>query len=329
MIVENACVCHDRPMRKSPAPLLSFIVSIALTSCAASRTSSYSEDLTLGSSTASGCAVPEGWMEIASLNPKYVVFGELHGTQEAPTFVGNTLCGLAMSRERLLLAVEHSSFDNDKLQAAWLLPTDKFRRVLPSTGWEGRDDGVASHAMFAMVVRAHELSQRGLPIDIVAFNGPRDAAQRAKWAHLPSQGPHEAAQAENIHIAGSAKPYDRVLVLVGNLHAEKQSVDMGSGAFEPMAMHLGKLGRMVSLNMRYADGYSWSCQLRADFVVQGAGPIPDEAIDCAKHPQRGESDLERLPFINVDRGLATTGSSNYDGFFWVGPISASEPFRQE
>lgn len=307
--------------------VLCFIISLLLSSCVSTETGQ-SYGTRVSSSPSLGCEVPEGWAEVGALEPKYVVFGELHGTREGPGFVSETLCRLAEQGERLLLAVEHSASENDKLQAVWLLSTEEFKRALPSTGWVGRKDGVASEAMFELMARAHELKELGFPIDVVAFNGGRDAAQRAKWAHLPSQGPHEAAQAENIYTAGSAEAYDRVLVLVGNYHARKQPIDIGAGEFEPMAMRLAKLDKTVSLNMRYADGFAWNCLLRPEAEVEPGMPIPEEAIDCNNHPTSGYPDLKRSPFIQLDPVPSDRTSSDYDGFFWVGAISGSQPIAE-
>src|SRR3546814_8671163 len=36
------------------------------------------------------CAMPQGWPAIAERRPHYVIFGETHGTREAPAFVGRS-----------------------------------------------------------------------------------------------------------------------------------------------------------------------------------------------------------------------------------------------
>ena len=97
---------------------------------------------------------PGGWSDVTELEPRFVVFGELHGTRQGPEFIGNLACALASRGERILLAVEHSSTNDAALQAAWSLPADRFGQALVETGWAGRQDGVASQAMFAMLVRA-------------------------------------------------------------------------------------------------------------------------------------------------------------------------------
>lgn len=312
-------------MKKNATCIIALLV---LASCASGSASSLVEGA-LSNSLPADCAVPSGWGDVVALDPKYVVFGELHGTRESPAFVGSTLCGLAAKGEHLLLAIEHSSTDNEKLQMAWLLPTDEFRNALPSIGWKGRQDGVASEAMFEMVVQAHGLNQRGFPIDIVAFNGARDLAQSDKWSHLPGQGPHEAAQAENIFAAGSAKPYDHVLILVGNYHAGMQPIKLGANEFEPMALRLSKFAKTISLDMHYAEGTAWNCLLKPNADLKPGQPVPEDAIDCANHPASGYPDLQQPPFIQLYFSSGADSAQGYDGFFWVGPISGSRPILMD
>lgn len=206
------------------------------------------------------CRAPPGWEDVAARKPNYVIFGEYHGTQQAPAFVGGLACALAAQGERILVAVEHHATENAAFQKAWALPAAEFPDALKQAGWAGRSDGVASEAMFALLVRLHRLAQSGLPIDIVAFSGAKDAEQSKRFSDLPGQGPHEAAQAENIRIAATARPYDRVLVLVGNVHARKRPVAHSGVTFDPMAMRLGPASTIVALNMATAGGTTWDCQ---------------------------------------------------------------------
>src|SRR3546814_2434814 len=78
------------------------------------------------------CAMPQGWPAIAERRPHYVIFGETHGTREAPAFVGRIACALASDGERLLVAVEQSATDNAALQAAWRLRSEEHTSELQS-----------------------------------------------------------------------------------------------------------------------------------------------------------------------------------------------------
>ena len=278
---------------------------------------------------AEGCRVPDGWAEAERRKPRYIVFGELHGTQQAPAFVGSLACALATKGDRILLAVEKDATDDAALQAAWTLSGDQFGKALAKIGWVGRQDGVASKAMFAMLVDLHELKEEGLPIGVVAFNGDRDEAQAKRYADLAGQGPHEAAQAENIAHAAEQGNYDRVLVLVGNFHAGKQRVNWDGVQFDPMAARLNGFGNTLTLNMQYAAGTSWACIRKATAAARDETSLTEDAPTCGLHPMRGNADLNRSPFISVTSPTDGDPLPNYNGFFWVGAITGSPPLAAE
>ncbi|WP_156318124.1 hypothetical protein [Porphyrobacter sp. AAP60] len=271
------------------------------------------------------CTAPAGWDEVVARDPDFVVFGELHGTREAPALVQSLICAEAKREQRMLLAVEHSSWQNAAWQEAWALPHDAFRAALPDLGWRGRDDGVASKAMLALVTGAHALKDQGAAIDIVAFNGARDDAQRARFNDLPAQGPHEAAQAENIAEAAALKDYDRVIVLVGNLHAEIAPLSIGGPDFDPMAVRLRSYGSVLSLGMRHAGGENWSCQLAPGTKLAPGQEVTDDMITCAASRAGAEGSSDRAPHITVGNLAEPQLARRFDGTFWLGPISASPP----
>lgn len=268
------------------------------------------------------CDLPAGWSDVAKLDPRFVVFGELHGTNEGPRFVGSLACALARENKRVLVAIEHNASENAALQSAW--NSDDFEEKLANLGFSGRSDGIASMAMFDMMVGLHLLKESGLPVAIAAFNGFKDEPQRSRFADLPGQGPHEAAQAENIANASMAQSYDNVLVLVGNLHARKTPIIRNGNEFDPMARHLSQYGKAVSLNMRYADGTAWNCLLKPG-ADRTTTTIAREDMDCGPHASKGEPELRPEVFIGLEKADPVGGPLIFDGFFWVGPISASPP----
>lgn len=233
-------------------------------------------------SAAKRCTLPEGWSEVASRQPRYVVLGEFHGTQQSPAFFGNLACALASQDQRVLVAIEHQARHNPALQAAWKLPADRFGQALRLKGWKGRKDGVASEAMFAMLVHLHALKTTGLPIDIVAFNS--DFAQEKRFSDLAGQGQHEAGQAENIRQAAERGRYDQVLVLVGNAHARKARYGEGAKSFEWMAARLARFGSVVSLDNRYAAGTAWNCLAKPGVTLTSSHAPTADAIGCGNNP---------------------------------------------
>lgn len=271
------------------------------------------------------CETPDGWEEVESLQPQYVVFGELHGTREAPKFVENLVCALSQSGERVLLAVEHDAIHDQAFQEAWQRSDDQFEELLIQAGWKDRVDGVASEAMLSLLKRVHRLKSTGRPISIVPFNGFRNPEQEARYGKLEGQNAFEAAEAENIASLVSGGSFDIVLVLAGNLHARKNVIDFGGLQIEPLARRLSRSGITVSLNMRYSDGTTWSCILRPDFDPRLGKPASDDDVECGIHSTRGNADYARQPFIELTKSSGDKMSTSYDGFFWVGTISGSAP----
>lgn len=277
--------------------------------------------------TPAACALPPGWDEIASRNTRYVVFGELHGTEQAPDMFGSVACALAGKGERVLVSLEIDSRENPALQSAWALPHDRFEAaIVRDLGiWKQGRDGRSSVAMLAMIVRLHAAKSHGAKIDVVAFNGARDEVQHARFASLPGQGPHDAAQAENIRLAADGGNYDRVLVLVGNVHARKRQVAGGDINFEPMAMKLAPAKQVTSRDMAYAAGTAWNCGFRAGFVPVPGKPPSSADIDCSARPTKGLTTVSGLPRLGIGSLQPAHVQGQYDGWFWVGPITASPP----
>lgn len=269
------------------------------------------------------CDPPPGWNAVERRQTRYIIFGETHGTREGPGFVGDVACALAFRGERLLVAVEEQASDDAALQAAWALPDDRFAGALRALPWWSGDDGRGSEAMVALLVRLHRLRAGGRQVDVVAFNGARNSDQAARFATLPSQGPHEAEQAENIRTADAGR-YDHVLVLTGDTHAHKARIAEHSD-FEPMAMRLAPAASVTSLAMRAAGGSTWNCELRPGFTFVPGKPLPKGAITCGAHPARASATLAGPPAVGLGDAAGAEADPGYDGFFWLGPVTASPP----
>lgn len=264
----------------------------------------------------SDCHPSVGWESLAEASRGGVaIFGELHGTQESPAVVLEFAC--AVSNEPVLLAVELNSALNRQLQTAWRderSPQAFESSVAPL--FEGLSDGRGSQAMIAMLSRAFAMKQAGAHIDVVAFNGLRDAAQQAKYSDLQGQGPLEAAQAENIAIAADERDYAHVVVLAGSFHAQKTMIRMGGAEFEPMARRLARQKHVVSLKMTDAGGSAWVCQSKP-VADHGARADPE----CRGFEIDPDTDGGGPPGIRLDNSQG----EKYDGAYNVGLIRASPP----
>lgn len=269
---------------------------------------------------ATNCTPPIGWDSVEHRHTRYVIFGEYHGTAEAPAFVARIACALARRGERLLVAIEQQWEDDAALRRIWRLPRRRFASALARLPlWAGRDDGVGSRAMFAMLIRLHGLGRK---VRVVAFNPTQ--TQEARFSALPLQGPHEAAQADNIRAVADRGDYRRVLVLTGNLHARTLPVMRQGVSFEPMAMHLAPRREVISLDMRSSGGTAWACQMTG--AVTPGAPIDAARVSCKAQTVLGDPAVggtRRIALRPVADAAALDPS--YDGFYYVGQVTASPP----
>ena len=203
---------------------------------------------------------------------------------------------------------------------------DQTVRLIPvgKSQWSAKAQVTIFLPMVEMLERLHRLKSAGRSISVVAFNGAKDEDQYTRFADLPGQEPHESAQAENIRSAAEAGDFDHVVVLVGNLHASKKPINFGGPQWRPMAMILAESADVLTLNMAYSGGSSWSCQL-ADGVVREPGkPISSDQIECKARPLVDAPAYGERQF-RLDRET----DPRYDGLYVLGEISASPPFGQQ
>jgi hypothetical protein len=96
-----------------------------------------------------------------------------------------------------------------------------------------------------------------------------------------------------------------LIIYAGNLHTMRKGVTSKPG-YQWMAMHLAAAGlSFVSLAPHYEDGSAWVCR--------GAG-----ASDCGPGLIAGKPGPRGIQ-------LAPSPDGNYDGWFGLGPITASPP----
>lgn len=266
-----------------------------------------------------------GSEQVAALKPAYVVFGELHGTAEAPKFFGDVAASLVRQGKRILVAVELNASGNQDLQAAWIRQDGELSKTLDMSEWVQRRDGVTSKAMLDMLSGLQRLNAATGKVSIVAFNGYRDEAQRKRLEPLGRQAGHEAAQAENIAAATHMSAAEVTLVLVGNLHARKKPVERRGQSYDPMAMYLNRSGPLVALNMVYSGGTAWNCQMKADAKPASMMQITDDMVECANHPVAGMAGKTSEPYMAIGSTSDIDFGGLYDGYYWLGAISGSGP----
>lgn len=268
-----------------------------------------------------------GWPVIAELNPKFIVLGEIHGTRESPLFFGELISSLALQDKKILIAVELNASNNSQIQVAWRGDHTKFKNRLKAAVTPNRNDGVTSIAMFEMLSKLHNLKERDYKLSLVAFNGFANDDQRNRLYISSNQKGHEKAQAENIISAANLEAFDYILILVGESHARKNKIDFNGNKFKSMAMHLEEAGTVVSLLMTTSGGSAWNCILKEGVQPKPQQPITSDMIKCGNHSLKGLRKTKSEQVIGLGRILGSSYEDNYDGYYWLGPVSGSSPVK--
>jgi hypothetical protein len=305
-------------MKTSSARLSVIIVSCLLFS-QINITPIHAQDL---STKAQSIKAFPGWTDIERLKPRFVVFGEVHGTQEAPYVFGEIVKSLSNEGKRILVAVELFSCDDDHFQQVWNTEHKHFAERLTAKGWSGGKDGVRSVAMLKMLTELHEYKSKGGLISITAFNGPKNEQQEQLFYAKRTAGGHEIAQARNIIDTAEKATFDYVMILVGNVHASKTMIDLNATRYLPMAAHLSNNGKVISLNMASAGGSSWNCQRRPDAENRSS-----RELECKVWEGRIFDAKKKAPYIRLSKSPRTIANGQYDGYFWVGVTTGSPPAK--
>jgi len=230
-----------------------------------------------------------------------LLFGEIHGTREAPAFVGRYLCAALAQPGPLLLGLEIPGADNQAAIDAYLASAGTLadRRALMATPHfrAKLSDGRSSVAMFELIELARRLRHEGGPVGVLAFDAWPEATRHDRGES------REQAMAQNLRAA--ARPGTRLIVLAGNAHVSARVGRPGAPDYAPLGALLADLAPL-RLNIDLTGGSHWTCRKPGDC---GPQPMPS-------HPalRPGTS------LLGLDERGAEAG---FDGYFHVGPITPS------
>jgi hypothetical protein len=227
-----------------------------------------------------------------------LLFGDIHGTCEIPRFIGEVVTAL-VERESVVLALEL------RADQAPSIPTflasdggDAARAaMLADDWWQGPYfDGRNSVAMLELLETARRLSASGAPLEVLCF----DAARPPSYQIDPEV--REEIMARTVIAHRAARPETTFVVFAGNLHTRRTAWD-GIPGFAWMAMRMAQAGVVfTTLVPRYRTGTAWTC-----------------GVDPASAGITLEIGVDGAP------GISLVPDSGHDGYFDVGPITASPP----
>ena len=177
---------------------------------------------------------------------RFVLVGEMHGTNETPAVFGDLVCSASETKRTIIAGLEvrdqqalnrFMDSKNRETSVKELLSTDE---------WKGTD-GRASSAMLVLAERLRSLKADGLLSRVIAFSASGGSAAQ-----------DEEAMSSALLRASTGNPDALLIVLTGNVHASKQELaEVGSyrlmGSFLPPA-------QTVSLLVTDRGGEAWNCQ---------------------------------------------------------------------
>ena len=177
---------------------------------------------------------------------RFVLVGEMHGTNETPAIFGDLVCSARAAKRPIIAGLE---FRDQQALDRFLDSRDHVTRVkelLATTEWQGTD-GRASSAMLALLERLRSMKAQGHLSRIIAFSASGKSAAEC-----------EETMASALLRASADSRDALVIVLTGNVHALKQKLaEVGPyrlmGSFLPAA-------ETVSLLVTDRGGEAWNCQ---------------------------------------------------------------------
>lgn len=232
-----------------------------------------------------------------------VMVGELHGTNEAPAAFGRLVCRAAERAHPggVLVGLEIPRGDQAAIDGALAAADDETARtrLLATTHFSDEShDGRDSEAMLALLLELRRQRRAGLGIEIVAFD--------MDPATITPASDRDLEMARELGEAIDAHPDTTVLAYAGNLHTRRHALPRVQ-RHPPMAERLlADHPELVALDFASSGGTFWAC------------------IDDTCGAQRGQGNGRGPdPFVE----LSDAQGDAYDGFLYVGPITASPPAK--
>lgn len=244
--------------------------------------------------------IAESSIPVPIQKAQVVFLGELHGTNEGPAFVGSLACGLVGSGTKVIVALEMPVDEQNFLDG----PQEAVIDIAKRSFWAGAKiegkwmhDGRSSQAVFDLINRIKDMRAGGKSVQIAAIDvgTPRGDAQLTR----------NETMALNIKNTVLKHPDAKIIVFLGRMHARKASRQLEKS----VASYLEPSIR-ISLTMAYENGSAWNCKSGSQGFSCDANSV--SSVLPSTLPAKDQ------PFVIAP-------SIEFDGYFYVGPISASPP----
>ncbi|WP_375756525.1 hypothetical protein [Corallococcus exercitus] len=233
-----------------------------------------------------------------------VLLGELHGTQEVPRFIAQSVCQLVTSGMPVTVGLELPVENEERIttflqsqggEVDWL-------KLMEAPFWRSPyPDGRGSEAVANMLEQLRQLRSQGLDVAAFVYDHPKLSGQQ-----------REDALTRTVLERVKAKPQRFHLVVSGNIHSRTAKGLPWDKQYRPMGYLLkDQLDDVTALDMAYDSGTAWIC----------AADAQGRKLDCGVKEAKGKDNGDRF-FVHT---WDSPNREGYHGVFYVSHVTASEP----
>jgi hypothetical protein len=229
------------------------------------------------------CGEPPGTPQASLL-----LFGEMHGSREAPELIGRIACSSAL-RGPTAIGLELPTTEQNAIDAYLVSDGSESskRKLLSGRFWQEGRDGRSSTAMTDLIEYVRTLNKQGVPLQIFAFDSPSGLTRDASLA----QGIRDF-HADNQNLS--------IIALMGNVHASQQPIQRNGEQIVTSGALLHDLSP-ISVLVAYRSGSIWAC-------MSGCG-VHEISSDWGGGRQPGFVDESPIPGYDVSYVLPTITAS--------------------
>lgn len=221
-----------------------------------------------------------------------LLFGEMHGSIEAPALIADVACHLSLSGDVTIgleiPATEQAQID-DYLASAGTAADEA--KLLAGAFWRHGNDGRSSVAILDLLRAIRAQNAGGRSLEVLAFDD-----------HALGSMSRDEAMAASIRSYRGIHPSRKMVALMGNIHAMQEEFVVEDFSMTPAGQLLEDLSP-TSILITYPKGTVWAC-------------MPD----CGVHDVAPRSPINGP--IGFREGASMTG---YSHTYLLGSITASPP----
>ena len=217
---------------------------------------------------AMSCPPVDGFAEVlAASRARWIVAGEMHGTNEMPAMFAALVC-LASRAAPIVVAVEQPEQDQPAIDA--YLNSDGGEEAeaafLRATMWRAGQpdsvlDGRSSRAMFRLFRYLWEQHKHGRVVRVIAFEPSleyKNGAFRMPWLNDKPVEQSDFEQRMAALLQNGASGMGKILVLTGSAHARQKPMGQFPN-LRPMASFLPKDETIALLLTSHGKGTARNC----------------------------------------------------------------------